>query len=240
MGAFLKWLPTGSVQFKFMYFDVVTSETHEGSSFISEHPVEKGANVSDHVRDELDKVTLEVFISNAPLGMPNTPGVGDGQQQSMPIDAPTYTAPLAPTPGAVFSAIGGAVSSLTNLILGKNDKVNANVLVFGDTNYVAQTLEALRDLKASKQMVNLVTSEHLYDSMILENYTLPRDSSSGTGGAFTLSFKQMRIVESKIVAAPVPTEPRAKVPVARGAKGPEDTDANKSSVLNGLMGAAGF
>ena len=237
MGAFVKWLPTGAVQFKFMYFDVVTSETHEGSCFISDHPVEKGADISDHVRDELDKVTLEVFISNAPLGMPNTPGVGDGQQQSMPIDPPTYTAPLAPTPGAVFNAIGGALSSLLS---GKADKINANVLVFGDTNYVAQTLEAIRDLKTSKQLVNLVTSEHMYDSMILENYTLPRDASSGTGGAFTLSFKQMRIVESKVVSAPVPTEPRAKVPVARGAKGPQDTDANKSSVLNSLMGAAGY
>ncbi len=48
-------------------FDVVSQETHKLDNEITEHPVESGANVSDHVRAELDNVTLEVFVSNCPI-----------------------------------------------------------------------------------------------------------------------------------------------------------------------------
>lgn len=101
--------------------DVVPSENHQISSSITDHPVEEGANVSDHARPDPDILTLECVISNTPLGASADPnrsqnawvalrGLRDrgalvtvvttlGRYESMEIqsvsvtrDAPTYNA----------------------------------------------------------------------------------------------------------------------------------------------------
>lgn len=48
-------------------FDIVKSENHEMSNTITDHPVEDGVNVSDHVRNNPDKISFVAVISNTPL-----------------------------------------------------------------------------------------------------------------------------------------------------------------------------
>jgi len=48
-------------------FDAVPSEQHSGSNTVTSHPVEEGADISDHSRPEPDTVSLDIFISNTPL-----------------------------------------------------------------------------------------------------------------------------------------------------------------------------
>jgi hypothetical protein len=48
-------------------FDATLTETHTSSARATEHPVEEGASVTDHVRPELDRVALEGFITNTPI-----------------------------------------------------------------------------------------------------------------------------------------------------------------------------
>lgn len=47
--------------------DATISETHTSSSQVTDHPVEKGANIVDHVRREPDGLVLEGIVSNTPL-----------------------------------------------------------------------------------------------------------------------------------------------------------------------------
>jgi hypothetical protein len=47
--------------------DVCTEETHELANTVTDHPVEDGANISDHVRPQPDRLTLNCFVSNTPL-----------------------------------------------------------------------------------------------------------------------------------------------------------------------------
>jgi hypothetical protein len=49
-------------------FDAVTSETWAAPASVTEHPVETGANVADHVRVGLVTCSLTVRVSNEPLG----------------------------------------------------------------------------------------------------------------------------------------------------------------------------
>lgn len=44
---------------KALRFDVILSEGHELSSKVTEHPVEKGASITDFVQKNLDKVIRE-------------------------------------------------------------------------------------------------------------------------------------------------------------------------------------
>lgn len=47
--------------------DVVEDENHDLSNTLTDHPVEDGADVTDHIRPEPDVVTQRCFISNTPL-----------------------------------------------------------------------------------------------------------------------------------------------------------------------------
>ena len=53
--------------------DASISETHTGSVAVTDHPVEKGFNVSDHARPEAETLQIEGFISNTPFA-PAHPG----------------------------------------------------------------------------------------------------------------------------------------------------------------------
>src|SRR5689334_13044349 len=48
-------------------FDVVTTETVELTATATEKAVEQGADISDHVRPGLTRITLECVTSNTPI-----------------------------------------------------------------------------------------------------------------------------------------------------------------------------
>jgi hypothetical protein len=48
--------------------DAAVSETHSGDAEVTEHPVERGANVVDHVRVKQDVLKIEGIITDTPIG----------------------------------------------------------------------------------------------------------------------------------------------------------------------------
>jgi hypothetical protein len=49
--------------------DAVVSETHTRTNTVTDHPVEEGANISDHSRPEPDRVQVEIYVSDTPLSV---------------------------------------------------------------------------------------------------------------------------------------------------------------------------
>jgi hypothetical protein len=47
-------------------FDAVVRETYTSTAIVTRHPVEQGADITDHVREEPDGLSLEGVISNTP------------------------------------------------------------------------------------------------------------------------------------------------------------------------------
>src|SRR5687767_8934803 len=47
--------------------DASISEQHTGEVEVTDHPVEKGANVADHARPKPNMLTIDGMISNTPL-----------------------------------------------------------------------------------------------------------------------------------------------------------------------------
>lgn len=72
-------------------FDSVLSEDWDEPASVTEHPVENGANVADHVRVGLAKVTLKVRVTNEPLDSNQftDPIGGAGQLIALPLSVPT-------------------------------------------------------------------------------------------------------------------------------------------------------
>lgn len=208
-----------------LLFDAVTQETHTLVNEITEHPVELGANVTDHVRSQLDTIVLEVFLSNAPIRdiYEGTPFGGAGQVRSLDLQP------------AAFTGTGGIVDPRLN------DK-SASVLQFANPdNFVAETYRALREMKENALVVSVITPLWDYTSLVIKEIGIPRTAAEGDGAKITITFKQIRLVETRVVPAPVPTESRGKPAVNKGAKGTTDSKGQeqKKSVAATLVDKLG-
>ncbi len=245
MGAIVHWTDKRGAS-RSIAFSVVITETFEGKATITEHPVEKGANISDHVRDELDLLTLEVFVSNTPIGSYEDPTESlntqkiqvhrDGRVTPTLLEVPVYEAPivgkLGPipivNPGAALSRATGAIGGL----LGPKENRTAELITFPtERDYVRAVLDTLRSIKRDASLCEVFSSKWEYEDMILTSISMPRDAESGTGASFTIEFRQIRTVEVAIVAAPLPTELRAKPKVSKGAQGPKAAAAPQKKTL---------
>lgn len=220
---FMRWQPEGGTR-QFLTFDVIETEQQEHTNEITQHAVERGPNVTDHVRRNLDIVTFEAIISNEPL---YDTGERGASEKSLLLDIPTFTPPASPTPGALFAAIGGAISSLFS----NKPVIKAQVMTFdGDHDMVSETHEILKRLVDTAQLIDVTTTTAEYRDMILQKATMVRNADIGTGGTFSMTFMQIRRVEVKLVTAPVPTIVRAKKAVPKGPQGPTPTPGPKKSV----------
>lgn len=64
----------GRTQIDTVVADCTISEGHARELDITEHPVEDGANISDHARLKPEVLSLEVIFSNTVIGGPAAPG----------------------------------------------------------------------------------------------------------------------------------------------------------------------
>lgn len=205
-------------------FDAVLSEEHESTAEVTDYSVEQGVAVVDHVRPNPNRFRMEVFVSNTPVFSP------DASLQSMPLDLPQSEIDF-----RQVNVIGNLVNPARAGIdtgLFRGAQVTATVLQFaGDTDYVAVAESTLTTLKDSATLLSVITPHKAYFNMVLENVTMKRDAKTGTSANFSLSFREIRIVSSQIVAAPLPTIPRAVPTVDKGKKDPAPADAPKDSIL---------
>lgn len=238
-GAYLSWKATTKSPGGLLQFDAVTSESLVFGSTVTEFPVEEGANVADHVRENLDHVSLDVFVTNHPIDGKNrvNPDLPDrGSVESVLLDIPVFKRPI----NSLSSAISAGLGALSRLIFGDKDPDRATLLTFSQKfSATGETYEVLRQLVGEKRIVEVVTRDWYCDSMIVENVTKPRARADGSGARFTIELKQIRIVETLQTFAPVPAEPRGKGIAKAGAVGanPASDPTKKKSILKGLVGS---
>ncbi len=214
MGAYLLKAGGGG-----LLFDVVTGETHTIQNEITEHPVESGANVTDHVRSMLDTISLEVFVSNTPtMFQDRFFGQDIGEYRAVPIAPPGNE-------DARISELAATVIQWENPV-----------------NNVSETYRLLRKWRDDAELLTVVTPLWDYTNMLIREVSVPRTAKEGTGAKMTIELKQIRLVEVRLVPTPIPTEVRGKKSSDKGAKnGKEDTSENQkksvaASALDALVG----
>jgi len=264
LSAYLSWTDTsqlaaaGLPNFAEMHFDAVLSEEHEHASEVTEHTVEQGAAVVDHVRPLARRVTLEVFVSNTPIGSPDAQRAPIQFAVALPKDAtqPSLGTITVPQPhqdgflaflqggssqiiGGVLNAAGlttGNVTSYTpqTALPGPyQDNVNLNVDQFiGAADYPLQTFNNLEVLRTSATLLNINTPKAYYTNMVLESVKMSRNPKTGTGANFTLMFREIRFVNSSVVAAPQPSVPSAAQTQNKGKTDVKPPPSGISSLLS--------
>lgn len=190
-----------------LVFDATVRDSHIASATITEHPVEDGVAISDHIRPDLDRVTLNVVVSNTPIASPADHNDGvTGQQTSVELT-------------------GSNGETLTRAL----------VLAFNGTlTRVRSVYEELLSLMKGGTLVNVLTSLREYEGMAIANVSPVREADSGNALVATVEFKQVRIVESEIVEAPEPREPRGNTERERGRENTEDEGEQGQSLLASL------
>lgn len=207
-------------------FDATVRELHTSQLTVTEHPVEKGVNVSDHVRKELARLTVEVMVTNHPLRQPGTNMGGvtgsvrpldlsfraqEETRQQLSVTFPTKTElPIGiPLVGAVLGSTGlldstDTVTVQTRTTVDAPDGATAQTMQFdGPFDRVRTMFEELQGLQDSATLVTCHTTVKEYENMILANLTAPREVKDGGSIHFTFDLKEVRFVTSKTVKAPL-------------------------------------
>ena len=284
--AYLQYVDTSGAT-NLLTFDLVKSEEWEEGATITEHPVEVGADVSDHVRVKLPKVTLKIFSTNEPIAKSNSAQGNPDQPTNGPlainvpsvswtastatVSYPTWenqiTARILATTaaGAIGSAVGGttggAIGALGGGLLASLAFAGQTVTVSQGTDaglqppvvptfvaqvdqwpnvtdYVAAMHALLVQLKNSAQKFTVVGTKQSEQNMVIEELAFSRSSDTGSGEEATITLKQVRVVLTDVVAAPIPNLPAGggKPPANHGNQ--STTPATSESFLH--LGATGI
>lgn len=176
--------------------DATISELTDITAEATEHPVEEGVNITDHVRPALLRVQLECIISNTPT----RPRVEGAAIQEVDLEIPGRT---------IFA--GGAVVSRRSRTEGREaSTVRARVLTFGeDFDRPAEVVSQLRELMHSGTPVDILDLR-LGD---LERWLLVGMSpevSTTDSVRFTLAAQELRTAVTEEVEAPSPRVERGR------------------------------
>lgn len=219
-----------------IYFDIVESETHTNASELTAHPVEKGVDISDHVKHDPIEYSMVGWITNAPIE-PQTNYGGDLLATTLAlIPKPPPTNPIT----VFFTDLSQAIH---DAIFGPKPPLVITSLIFpGPFDKINDTHVALTALERSGGTMTVVTSTVKYKNMVLQKVVYEKTAAGE--GTFNLDFKQARIVTTSTVTAPAPAEPRGVPSTAKGSQATKPTDPGSSKslatkVLDGALGALG-
>jgi hypothetical protein len=208
--------------------DATVRQVHRASATITEHPVEEGSNISDHIRPDLDAIRVEAVITNTPIVQPgsNMDGV---TSEVAPIE---LDVPSPPTRFNVSGLLNAAVQAFS-------PKVNkAEVLQFsGPFDRIRSVYESFLSMRDNGTVVRVLTTLREYESMVIQSVEVPKDDPSDSIN-LNIEARQIRIVQTDTVQAPEPTQPRGRRQVSAGNQTPGDADAQteqNASLAHRLM-----
>ncbi len=190
-------------------FDVVRTVEVGQSATVTTHPIQKGADVADHVRVAHPHVSITGYVSIAPL----TVDAAVVRAKDVPVPSGTYQlVDLPPGPvGIRASALqAGLLQAATNAL---SNAVSARAVESLITNNpgdrVSEMATKLLELQRSVERIRFVDELQTYEDMVITSVMGTR-TQQVYGAAFQLELERITIVESKLVDLPVPAEPRGQ------------------------------
>lgn len=148
-------------------FDLLIDESHSLEFDISDHAVENGSTISDHVQERLRSVQVTGLFTNHPIG--------DKTSGYVTKENPDGTVEVNRRPDRV-----------------EVDGMEANFNVA-----LEQQLKALKLLARDRKPVRLVTSLEVYEEMVIESLSFDRGPDDGESIKFTARLREVRTAKVK-------------------------------------------
>lgn len=243
---------TGEATTYYIRIDATVSRTHVFANTVTDHPVERGANITDHVRPDPVRLNIVGVVSNAPIFLPanDRPGevnvdgsVGTYKTHYVNVSAyrkvtPLLSAgipvqiaqtslgfrPLAPPAGPKGAVMARVQAGWS---------AGARVLTFEqEYDRARKVFEELRVRRDLGTLLRVETRLADYDDMVIETLTVPESFEIGDALQFELSLKQVIMAESELVPVPVlPTERKSRGTVSTKEPTPEKPVVENKGIL---------
>jgi len=220
-------------------FDATPSHAHEFSQTVTDSSVEEGVNVSDHATPDLDRVVLNVFVSNQPIRAGADPS---GRIEEIEAIIPKYEEFSPPvgisnvdqtSAGISLGALTQTISNGISDLLSRGGTQKFRVLLFDQgLNRPRQFYETFKALSREATLCRVLTSLHDYDNMVVLNVSAIRSTTTGDGAEFDISFREIRIVATEVGVVAVDVAViRAAQAQSLGSKASSDASAGNKSIL---------
>jgi hypothetical protein len=151
---------------------VVIKERHEDHIEITEHPVERGAVISDHAFIRPAEVTIECGWSNTP----SAPGLLGG---------------LLGSAGAVVSAVGATASAAISL----SDQLQGRARV-------QEIYERFLTLHKSRELVDVYTGKRVYKNMLIRSVLVETDEKTENSLLVTVVCREVIQAMTQVIDVP--------------------------------------
>lgn len=195
-------------------FDLEISENHTIEASVTEHPVEDGSIVSDHVRVLPRKGSIVGLVTNHPLPSARIPSPGN----KLPGEFMERVSQIG-NPGFFKSLAMQYSREITDPITDK-DFASLTPLNPGTDNRARNAWELFKELVAAKQPVTIMTGVEKYADVIVTKVSTSREAGTGDALRFAVEFQEIRFVTLTEVEITSATKaPLPSIPVAKSSKG---------------------
>ena len=190
-------------------FDLEISEHHSIEAQVTEHPIENGATISDHVRLLPRKGSMVGMVTNHPLNNIKAPLPAEFNERLSQLGNPGFFKSLA------MQYSNEIIAPLTDA-----DYAGLTRLTPGEDNRARNAWELFKELMAARQPVTIMTGVEKYADVIVTKVSTDRDSGTGDSLRFSVDFQEIRFVTLTEVEITATTRaPLPSVPVAKASKG---------------------
>jgi hypothetical protein len=164
--------------------DVVKDEVVTYDAEVSDHPVESGPEISDHIQLKNPTIRLKGIMSSTPLdlsvALANIAAGTIAAITSSQARANLLNSGISEGVGIAGSALQGSAGNLAaNAFSGAVDAVSRTILI---------------NAFQAKTPFMLVTRRMSYKNVVIQRLSFPRNEETGYALAFEMDIKQLRIV----------------------------------------------
>jgi hypothetical protein len=183
--------------------DASLSEQHITTAEVTKHQVERGSDITDHIRPLPARLSLEAIVTNTPLGVPETQADG----------------------------VTGSIQDTTTTVNGQ--RVTFRSFVFSGTfDRVRDVFGDIVDAIQGAALFSVTTTLKRYENLACTNFVPTRNADKGNALHFTIDFEEIRLVDTQVVAALPPRTQKQHRGAKTGKQLDPKTDAQKISVLS--------
>lgn len=166
--------------------DVVKDEIIDYEAEISEHPVEEGQEISDHVQLKNPTIRLKGVISNTPLDL----SIAIANLASGTLAAITSSQARQ---NLLNTGVSQAVGILGSALQGNAGNLTADAYS-GAVDAISRVI--LLNAYQAKMPFSVITKRQRFDNVVIKRLTFPRNEETGYALAFEMEIKQIRIVKT--------------------------------------------
>ncbi len=197
--------------------ETTMTEEHRSTVVPTDHPIEEGTTVADHVQIRPDEVTIEGVISEAPLTFAATvSGLATAGSAALGAKA------------AGGLGLGSAIGTQVGAIVGGS----IGGLLSQSNERIKDHLDFLRELQKKRIRFDLVTKLHRYRNMILTELQIPRDATTGRSLRFIARMREIQLVKSDFVFLP-----EASIDASAGHSAAKKNDNGKQTTQDAAQSA---